>query len=287
MNKKALVFAGAFVFSLAAAAAHQGVLLRRELKEDATETYKMQSDVKSTASVPGIGDQDLILNSTMTLTIKSGKLDSASGQVAVDAKIGDLTTKVDGSMAQFVEPMLSNIPKEFKMSGKLDGRNRVALDPAKSPDLMMTMVTGTSPSSSFAFVEFPEKSVNVGDTWKFAAPKNPLFGKEAQTLDAKLTGEKDLDGSKVWVISVTGKLKIDANIGELMKASGNQGGGLPDVDMVMKGTADVTGEALVDKTSGKTLSYTTSVAQKTSMDMGGQGSVDSNGTIKTTMTLQK
>src|SRR5256885_1116049 len=79
----------------------------------------------------------------------------------------------------------------------------------------------TSPSSSLVFIEFPEKAIAVGDSWTFPAPKNPIFGKEPQNLTAKLTGEKDFNGVKVWAIDVSGKLTINADIGQLIKDSGN------------------------------------------------------------------
>src|SRR5437016_10711250 len=98
MNKKALMFAGIGLFALAVAG-DQGVLLRRELKENATETYKLETEVKQNADVPGIGDQDLHLTSTMTVTLKSGKLDAAAGQVPIDATLAVAQVKADGSIA--------------------------------------------------------------------------------------------------------------------------------------------------------------------------------------------
>ncbi len=284
MNKKALVLAGFVVFALAAAA-RQGAVLRRDLKEDSTEVYKLKTDIAIKANSSAFGDGDLSVNMTTTMTLKSGKLDGASNQLGVDATISDIQSRVDGSIAQYVSPMFDNLPKEIKFNGKLDGRNRITVTDAKTPDSMLTMLTGTSPSSAIAFVEFPEKAVNVGDSWTIPAPKVPIIAK-GQTLTAKLVGEKDLDGSKVWQIAISGKLTIDANSAEITK--GAPAGGDPPPNMTLKGTADFVGEALVDKTSGKTLQYTSTTTQKTKMDLPDMSmTVDNSGTIKTTMTLTK
>jgi hypothetical protein len=286
MKTRTLLFAGLAFFSVAAVSS-DAVLLRRELKEDSTENYKLQSEVKQKADVPSMGEQDLGAVTTMTVKIKAGKLDAASGQVGLDATIGDVQTKATGSMADFFDQATSVMPKEFKMSGKIDNRNRISVDQTKAPDLMMIMLTGSSPSSSLMFVEFPEKPVNVGDAWTFPAPKSPIFGKEAQNLTAKLTGEKDFNGAKVWAVSVNGQLKIDADLGKLMKDSGSAPSNLPEMSMQMKGTADMAGEALIDKATGKTLQYIVNITQKTKTEMESFGTVESSGTIKTTLTLQK
>ncbi|HTQ09778.1 MAG TPA: hypothetical protein VMI31_06875, partial [Fimbriimonadaceae bacterium] len=245
MYKPSLLFSGFAVIALAAAA-QQGTTLRHELKENATEVYKFKTLVNSQASSSAF-DGDLKIDSSMTVTLKMGKLDAASGQVAVDADVSDISAKADGSIAQYVDPMLDGLPKEMKVTGKLDARNRFAMDPTKTQDAMITMVMGTSPTSSIAFVEFPDKPVNLGDTWTFPAPKNPIFGKEPQTLTAKFIGEKEFNGALVWCIDVTGKLKVDANMADIMKGQESDQG-VP--NMTMKGTADVKGEAMIDKATG-------------------------------------
>jgi hypothetical protein len=286
MNTKTLLFAGIALFSLAAAAP-DAVVLRRELKEATLESYKLQSEVKQKADVPTMGEQDLDAVTTMSVKLKSGKLDAATNQVSLDATISDIQMKSSGSIAEMADQMTSGMPKEFKMTGKLDSRNRISVDQTKAPDLMMIMFTGTSPSSSLMFVEFPEKAVNVGDSWTFPAPKNPLFGTEVQNLTAKLTGEKELNGTKAWAVSVNGKLNINADLGKLIKESGSAPTGMPDMAMIMKGTAEMSGEALIDKATGKTLQYVVNVTQKTKTEMESFGTVESSGTIKTTLTLQK
>jgi len=286
MNRRSLILSTFATFALAAAA-HQGTMLRRQLKEDSTEVYKFKTDLTSEATSSAFNG-DLTMNSSMTLTLKSGKLDPTTGQLAVDATMSDIQAKADGSIAQFVSPMLDNLPKEMKLSGKLDARNRIAIDASKTPDAMMTMnamMMGSSPSSSITFVEFPEKPVNIGDTWTFPAPNNPVFGKNPQTLTAKFLGEKEFNGTLVWSILVSGKLQIDANMADLAKG---QEGADQAPNMTMKGTADVTGEAFIDKTTGQTVQYTSTIVQKMTMDMADNGlTIDNNGTAKMTIALQK
>jgi len=94
-----------------------------------------------------------------------------------------------------------------------------------------------------------------------------LFGKETQNLTAKLAGEKDLDGAKVWDITVSGKLNINADMEELSKASGAAAGGVPP-NMKIKGTADVNRRGPRGQATGKTLQYTASVTRSRSWTLG-------------------
>lgn len=274
MNKKAFIFAGIVIASIAAAA-QQGVTLRRELKEDTSDVYKVQFDMKSTGNAAGT-DFDLSINSSLKLTVKAGKKE-ATGALNVDAIATDVQAKVDGSAAVYVEPMIDSLPKEIKASGTLTDHNKLTMKDAKSS--MAAMMSHVSPAQLFNFIEFPDKAVNVGDTWNILIEKNPFYGKKTQTLTAKLEGEKDLDGAKVWVVSVTGKLNIDADLAALAGDEAPAGAG------TMKGTSDMTGEALVDKATGKTLLYTVTTKDDTTME--GQVTVETKATTKTVSTLQK
>jgi len=66
---------------------------------------------------------------------------------------------------------------------------------------------------------------------------------------------KDLDGAKVWDITVSGKLNINADMEELSKSLWRRSrwSSAKHEDQRNGGR---TGEALVDKATGKTLQYT-------------------------------
>jgi hypothetical protein len=229
-----------------------------------------------------MGDQDLDLISTMKMTLKTGAIDPATGQATVDSTITDIKNKTEGGLAQMLDQQAGQIPKEIKSSGKLDARNRLTLAPAKGSGMMEMLLGSSSPTSAFMFVAFPEKAVNVGDTWPVELPKSPMFGKEAPTITAKLTGEKDGN----WIINVSGTIKIDADLTEMLKNAPNNP--MAGQKALMKGTMDLTGEALVDKVTGKTTVYTTKSNTKSKMDMPDMGmSVDIAGTTTTTIKLQK
>ncbi len=277
MNKKAFIFAGIILASLAAAA-QQGVTLRRELKEDTTDVYKVQFSAKSNGNAAG-QDFDLSIDANLKLTVKAGKKDGTDGPLNLDAVASDIQAKVDGSAAVYVEPMLDSLPKEIKASGKLDARNKLTMKDEKFS--MAAMMSHASPTQLLVnYIEFPEKAVNVGDTWSVLIENNPFYGKKTQTLTAKLVGEKDLDGAKVWVVSVTGTLHIDADMSALGGDEAQQSG-----MGSMKGTSEMEGEALIDKTTGKVLVCTVTSKDDTTME--GQVEVETKGTLKTVTTLQK
>jgi hypothetical protein len=280
MNRKLTLLAGIAVFAISAAT-EQGTVLRRELKPNVSEVYSVETVLKQVLTIPSMGDQDIDLTSTMKMTLKTGTIDPATGQAAVDSTISEIKNKSEGMLAQMLEQQADQIPKEIKSTGKLDARNRLVLAPSKGGGGMMEMLLGaSSPTSAFMFVGFPEKAVNVGDTWPVELPKSPMFGKEAPILTAKLTGEKEGN----WVISVSGTIKIDADITEMLKNAPGIGG----QKGYVKGTMDLTGEALVDKATGKTQVYTTKSKAQTKMDLPDSGmSIDTAGTTTTTIKLQK
>jgi hypothetical protein len=280
MNRKITLLAGIGVFALAAAT-QQGTVLRRELKENTSEVYAVETVLKQVLTVPSMGDQDIDLTSTMKMTLKTGALDAATGQVAVDTTISDIKNKAEGALAGAIDQQADNIPKEIKGTGKLDARNRLALAPPKAgAGMMELLMAGSSPTSSFMFVSYPEKAVTIGDSWAIELPKSPMFGKDAPSLTAKLTGEKDGN----WLINVSGLIKIDADVTEMLKNAPMIGG----QKVLIKGTMDVTGEAQVDKATGKTMLYTTKSKTQTQWDIPEMSmAVDVAGTTATTIKLQK
>jgi hypothetical protein len=282
MNRRSLILAGIAIASFAAAAT-QGVLLRRELKEGTTEVYTLKTEMKQTVDVGGM-QQDLGINSSAKLTLKTGKIDPADGTAEVETIVSDMKTEADGAAAMMAND--TEMPKEVKATGKLDARNRLMMKATKATGMMEMMMGASSPASSLSFVEFPDKEINVGDTWTVTVSKSPAYGNKEQTLIAKLMGDRDRVGGKVWVISVSGTLNLDMDMTEMMKDMPNNP--MAGQKTTLKGTVELKGIALVDKTTGKTLEYTTDSISKNTVNLVDAGmTVESNGTVKTTLTLQK
>lgn len=284
MNRRILLLCGLSLVALAVAST-DGVLLRRQLKENTSEVYKVQADMKGLVTLPGMGDQDLAMVSTMKLTLKTNKVDAQKNEADVESIITDIQTKAEGMM-QMAMDQSGPPPKEIKTSGKMDARNHMVMVAPKSSGMMEMMMSGSGPASSLLFIEFPESAVNVGDSWTFSLPKSPLYGKDIPVLTGKLVGDRDYQGAKVWVVGIEGKVKLDADMSEMLKdAPSNPMAGQK---ALMKGTVEISGEALVDKTTGQTLVYTTHSKSKSTVEMPDMGmSIDNTGTVKTTMTLQQ
>ncbi len=285
MNKRLIFLGGVVMTAIASAAWLDPITLRHALSPDSTETYKMVTDVKQTVAVPGQGDVDILMNTSMDVAMKTGKADD-KGSFDIETTMSNIKTTMDGPMAEMMQQQQDKAPKTIKTTGKINDRNQMTMNPDKSAkaDPMTQLMGGTSAGASVMFVEFPEKPVSVGDTWTFNLPKTPMYGKEAPVVNAKLVGEKDFNGTKVWIVSTDGKIKLNVDLGEMMKDQ--PGNPMAGQSMIMTGNIDMTGEALIDQANGKTLSYITKMKSKANMDMGGM-SIDTTGTVTNTLTAAK
>jgi hypothetical protein len=275
---RAIVF-GALSLAALAAATQQGALLRRELKADAKDVYKIETTLKQNMTTPG-GDQDLEIKSALTYTLITKKVDTEKGIADVEAET--TTDKVDlsGSLASMVPGVGEKVPP-FKVEGKLDARGRLTTKLPKMDPQTAMFAASTQTLTAVLFVELPEKQVSVGDSWTIAIPKNVFFGDLENKLTAKLTGEKEVDGVKVWIVAVTGQLKTDTSIGKVMEAVGAEAPG--GMDGTIKGTADITAEGLVDKATGKTISLTSNMKSKNSLDLGMAIDMTGTGVMKVSL----
>jgi len=255
MQTRKVLVVVALVSASIAMAARDGITLRKALTTG-TEKYHMLTTSKQTISIAG-ADQDMAMTSVASYSFKIGAVDAAGGSAQAD-----LTTKVekvdfDGPLAEAMSGQKDKLLISTTVSGKLDSRNRFNTDTAKKIDPRSVILGASTASFVSPLVEFPEVPVNVGDTWDVKVPKSPLTTKEDQKLTAKLVGEKDVDGKSVYVVSVTGTVKSNVDIGEIMK-----GNPVPELeaigatDMIITGSTDVSGEAIVDKATGQTLTMT-------------------------------
>ncbi len=277
----------ALVLVSLAMAAQDGITLRKTLKTG-TESYKMVSKSNQTVSLPGgAGDQELETKSTATYTFKIGAVDAAGAQAPVE-----LTTKVDafdmtGPLADMLQGQKDNVLKAITMNGTLDNLNRFIVDPKGKIDPMTIFSGAINNTIGGLFVEFPDTAVKIGDTWDVTIKKGPLTGKEDQKLKAVLVAEADVDGTPAYQIKVSGSIKTNMNMAELMKDGGGADqGGLAQMDMQITGTIEFKGEAMVAKATGQTLTMTRKMTTKQEMSVSGQ-SIPSTGTSTVTVTLNK
>ena len=283
--KKLLVVTSLVAASIAMAAT-DGITLRKTLKTG-TESYHVQSKSKQTITVPGGGDQELETTSTTSYSVKIGALVADGGSAPVDIVSKVEKFDIGGPMADMMGANKDQFMKSTTSSGTLDTKNRFTPDPKAKLDPMAVLNGSTSNSLLGLFLEFPDKAVNVGDTWDVVIKKSPVTGKQDQKLTAKLEAEKQVDGKDVYVVSISGTIKTDIDFAELVKASGQADlGPIGQMEMQIKGSIDFKGEANVDKTTGQTILMKIKLDTKQEMQVQGQ-SIPSTGTSTVTLTVDK
>lgn len=107
-----------------------------------------------------------------------------------------------------------------------------------------------SAQSLLTFIELPEKPIKIGESVEVALPASSgatAMGMKDVKMTIKLIGEKEVEGQKQLVLSYSGNMKIDIDPSKDPKATAGQG-------MKMWGTAVLTGEGIVEKATGKTIS---------------------------------
>lgn len=271
---------GALALAIAAVSfAQDTVTIKRELKAGAKDVYKVVTETKTLMDIPSMGEQEMIMKSTMNYALTTGEVKDDYAEVGLT--ISDIQAKIEGSMADMMQGM-PEMPKEMKFKGTLDARNRLSNVKLDGKLDMMAMMMANTTSTMNMFVEYPGGPVKVGDSWDVVVPKNPMLGNEDTKFKATLVGEKD----GKWQIKMSGELKLKSDLSEMMKGQDPTGTGL-DMQMVMTGTMKMESEALVNKTTGKTVEMTTALDSATTMDivnMGIKSDQKAKGTIK--MTLQ-
>jgi hypothetical protein len=289
MQTRKLLIAGALVAATIAMAAQDGITLRKTLVQG-TESYHMESTSKLTLTVPSLGEQELGSKSVTSFVYKIGTVDAAAGQAPVE-----ITTKIekidfDGDLAASLAGQKEQLLVATTITGKLDSRSNFIGDPKQKIDPRTVILGSSSASIVGPLVQFPDKAVNAGDAWDVTIPKGPGLNPDDQKITAKFVEEKTIDGKSVCVISLTGALKSNINVGELLKANP-----VPELeqigatDMTIKGTIDISGEATVDKVTGQTLTMDLNLKTKQEMAVAalGDAKVPVVGTMTVKYTLDK
>lgn len=283
----ALIATFALVLCVAAATL-QGVVLRRAHTSGAKDVYVLESTMDQIVSLDsvGMGEQQMTMKSTSTLSLITGKVDQNTGAADVEMVTSDF--KVDlGDLGGLAGDPAANLPKEIRIAGVFDPRNRFTASPAKpGPDAMMMNLV-SSAGTSTQFFELPEGPVKIGDSWEVVVPKNPATGGQEAKLKATLVAERAEQGTDVWVVALEGTIPVDLDMTEMLKANPEMaGGGMPAMKVV--GSLDVKAEALLEKAGCRTVSVTSEIKSKATTEMVDMGmTMDMKGTTKSKMVLKR
>ncbi len=265
----AAVALGAFAFGT-----QEASLLRRDLKENSSETYRIES--KMDLLVPGtpFGDVDVKAESKIVYALTTGKADGVSDATPADMVTTFEEVKVGGSLAGSGAPKK---PDPIKASGTIDSRNRLKVTPAtsKSPEEALAAL-GMGSLLNVLFAEFPERAVKVGDTWDITIPKSPVLGKQDQKLAVTFVKE----------VGDTVHLRIAGNLTSEVDLAALGAGSLPaDLKLALKQSSRVEGEALVLKATGRTKKLDMTVEAKGTIDVN-EGAMEFPSSSKTTFNVK-
>lgn len=254
---------GALALTTLAFAAQDATPLRRQLKVGTTEVYKAESSMKQNIEIPSMGEQDIINITSGTITVKTGAVDATKGTAEVE-----LTTKIeksttDGSLAAMMGQQETKLPEPKTEKGTLDSRNRLVIkaDPKAAAGgdhaQMMGMVNFANMGAAgfMNLIELPEKPIKAGDTLEVNLPGAAgaaTMGAKDLKMTIKFIEERDTDTGKAWAVSFLGDMKLDVDTSKLPKQANQPDN--PMGNMKITGTVHITGEGLVDKLTGKTIS---------------------------------
>ncbi len=237
-----LALSGALV-----ARTQDAITLRLQFKEGDQAVYKMASTVDQAIDASGMGGgvMNMKIESSSKVTQKFGKVDAAKGVANVEFIFTDNDVKMEGGVGM---PM-PDMPKEYKLIGKIDNRNRLLETKMEGLPAEMMMMGGNSAQQTLGGFHFPEGPVKVGDKWDIIIPKMPSIFKEDQKLVAVLKKERDLNGKPVLDVSVRGTMNMNLDLAEIAKQSGQEGA-MGGMKMTISGTIEVDTLVTVDKASG-------------------------------------
>lgn len=261
-------------------AAQDGFVLKRELKENNSESYRLEGSLVTNVLSP-MGQQDITAETIAKYDFKTGAVDATAGTAVLDS----VTSFEKLTMTGMIANDGSDLPKPVSLKGKLDSKGRITLDaPADEENVLQTVLSGTEPTSlSTLFIELPEKSVKIGDSWTVNVPANSIM-KGNQTLTAKLVGEKDVDGTKALEVSLSGTLATEVTDAKLPESAGPVAG----QKFSLKGSIDVIGTGYINPTTGQTISLSSEYKGKQTISLTDLGlEVEATSTLKTKSTLQK
>ncbi|GIV03092.1 MAG: hypothetical protein KatS3mg015_1922 [Fimbriimonadales bacterium] len=272
MRKPRFVLLGTgLALALTLAASQDAIVLKRELKAGAKEAYTMsaKSNMVMDMGQAGMGTMPFDFSYQARMEINFDRISTDGKEANITITMKDLKFDM-GQMGQMMGGQQPDTPEEVTMKGTLDTRNRirgVQMPNAPGPAMMFSQMTQNFP----LFIEFPNDPVRVGDSWEVRIPANPMTGNKMTRLKATLIGEKSAGQGTAWAIKLTGTINVNADMGAMMRQMGGQGGGMPDMAMLMTGTMTVDGEALIEKETGRTIKFETTYKSDLTMDFPDMG----------------
>ncbi len=278
------------------ALAVQDAPIRRELKAGATETYKIENEIKQFVEIPSMGEQDMVIQTIATVALKTLAVNAEKGTADVEALTKYEKLSMEGSIAAMMgDSTGGKLPDPKTEKGTLDSRNRFSIPkdpkakpqtPAAGPGMGIPGMGAMSSAMLLNLIALPEKNWKVGDTQQIDLPgaaSMATMGVKDLKMTLKITGEKVVDGQAVWVLSYSGDMKLDVDPSKTPNAPTSPMG-----QMKMTGTAQITGEGLVDKATGKTVSNLMQIANKGTMFIEQAGmEIPMRGTVVMKLSLVK
>lgn len=268
------------ISSVAFAAVPQDIQLKRELKEGATDSYLVTSKTKQVMDIPQMGEQEMSINTTVKVAYKFGKV--ADGKADLQVVMTDVKVTAEGMMAEMMDQVAGQLPKEVKSTGKIDSLGQVTELKAESTGMAEMMVLGSQQmSNALMMITFPDKAIKIGDSWKMPVPDSKIAGIKGASLDAKLVGQKDLGGTMCYEITTEGTVPMKLNLSDIAGDAGVPEG------MVMSGNIVMKGTSYVEVASGRLIEFSGTIKSTNSMDMAGQGTMNISGNTTISAKLQK
>lgn len=277
---KASRFIALLTLTTAAIAVPQDVQLKRDLKEGANDVYVVTSKTKQIMDIPQMGEQEMSINTSLKVAYKIGKV--ADGKADLQVVMSDVKITAEGMMAEMFDQVAGQLPKEVKSTGKVDTRGQVTDLKPESVGMAEMMVLGSQQmANSLMMITFPENPVKIGESWKMPVPDTRMAGIKGASLDAKLVGQKEVDGIACYEIATEGTIPMKLNISDLAGDAGVPEG------MVMSGTINAKGTSFIEIATGRMVTFEGTIKSTTSMDMAGQGDMKISGNTTVSAKLQK
>lgn len=258
------------------AMAQDGIKLRRVFTAGSEDTYLSQFSSTNSMETPQ-GPMDIKLKGSSSFIVKVNSVKDSLAEIDLITK----DMKMDSDGGPDIGAAGDNIPKEIKVQAKLDDRNRlseVKSGPGLNPMVQM-MLSSLATTSSGYFIEFPEGSIKVGDTWEVAIPKMS----EKSAVSGKMTAKLVSDKGETYEVEVSGDVPMKMDMADLV--TDPNAGGAP--EMVMTGTMKTSYKAIIQKSTGKALSIEGKVSSDLKLDipsmnitMPGKGTVDFTAKLK-------
>lgn len=265
------------------------IVLRRELKEGAKDVYAytMKSKQVVNNDAMGMGEQEISIDGAMNIAFNFGALDAEKKKADVEIVVTDIKMDLGGAAAG-AAGMMGDIPKEFKMKGKMDHLGNVSDVKATGLSAQMQMMMGGAGTLASTGIIFPEKGLSIGDKWDMMLPKNPMFGKDQKSIPATLVGEKTVDGVACYEIAFDGKIPMDVDISQLAEQGGGAEAGMAGMKMQMTGTMNMKGTTLVEKANGRVLNSDSTIKTVGKLELTDMNfSMDMRGDVVVSMKLKK